>query len=1060
MRAQSGLSQTRRLSAASGVVAVLSLAFVPEGVLANRLAQLAWVAFAFAAALGWLQLGTRVRYGPPKQEPRGTHGSREWLVATAGIALLTGFGIQTWFRVGSSIGLGDTVLPGGTAWVARLFEPWTWSGFNMGEPSQLPLELPWAALLAVVHALGGDPGLAQRIWYTMLFVGAGLGALSLLASLRMGPTAAVVGAVAYVLNPYVASEVNINPIFLAALWPLVAIPAALIAAGTGRLSIRWSAVLVTASAPFLGYIFLNPPLVGMIIGTTLGTPLFVAWVEGKGAALRSLKALALAVVLLLLMSAYWIVPVVLHLSGFTGSQLASLSSWAFTEVRATLRNAFWLNTVWAWRFPEFYPFAPAYDQLPVSLFRFVLPAIAFGALAAPLVSESEARRFRRDRELRLAVAAATVALFLILLSNGTNPPGSVVFDPLYNLPLGWLLREPGRFLMLATVAYAMLIAVTIEVASSHQSLLRLMRLRPLWVPSFRLSVVPASLVTAVLLGFPMYTGAEVPDSSPGLPSGHVQVPAYWTQMASYVDALPVQGAVLILPPDDFYGMPYSWGYYGADSFIPDMFNRHVLVPNPQGYGYVSTSPQVVAAIDLTARSILGHEWPQAAALTTALNTPLILVRRDIESPYQGRQILPPDELAHALEAAPNFDLIRRVGLLELFGLRKATQDTGIAPSFVTVNTQAPDLRLLSMIPPDAALISHQPITGVPNVVQAPPLESWNSSGDLFVWTPNAPLGTLSRLVELDSQTVVALDHAGTYNLGPSKARVEFRPDLASSAITVSITGRSGISNGDFANGLWGQLSDCAAFDPIPAKPSLTATIVPNAAPGGHPALRLKALRLAASFDTACVYQSIDWRGGPLIVSLMVNHVSGSAPRICLWESGPQHCASLSPASSFSAGSGLSIPYGSGWSTYRASAIPDAGTTGISVYLYADSYGPGGDTIVEYANVQVVEVPALSSLALLSDSSAQPTPPVELAVVHNTFSTEWAGYTAGEHVLVDGMLNGWLTRSGSDRFSAYYQPGGVFGAAQWVSLAVLSILVLIPVGLRLFRLVRRRRSRTG
>src|SRR5439155_19065934 len=175
----------------------------------------------------------------------------------------------------------------------------------------------------------------------------------------------------------VVSEINPNPVFLSALCPLTVMPAAILAAGTRVLPVRFSALIVAAAAPLLGFVFLNPPLVGMILCATLGAPLLAAWVDGRAAGLRSLRALLLAIPLLVGLSAYWIVPAFIHLEGFNGSHLASLSTWAFTEVRATLRNAFWLNTVWGWRFPEFYPFASTFDHFPLTALRFVLPAIAF-----------------------------------------------------------------------------------------------------------------------------------------------------------------------------------------------------------------------------------------------------------------------------------------------------------------------------------------------------------------------------------------------------------------------------------------------------------------------------------------------------------------------------------------------------------------------------------------------------------------------------------------------------------------------------------------------------------
>src|SRR5439155_19111894 len=205
--------------------------------------------------------------------------------------------------------------------------------------SQLPLALPWAAVLGFIHALGGDPGLAQRAWYTVLFVIAGLSALGLVRALGMSPLAGTIGALVYIFNPYVVSEVNTNPVFLAALGPLAGMPALLAAAGTRRLPVRWSVVLVAVMAPLLGYVFFNPPLVGMILCAMLATPLVVAWVEGSDAGFRTIRALILALPILLLASAYWIIPAILHTRSLDSSQLSNIASWSWTETRATLRNA-------------------------------------------------------------------------------------------------------------------------------------------------------------------------------------------------------------------------------------------------------------------------------------------------------------------------------------------------------------------------------------------------------------------------------------------------------------------------------------------------------------------------------------------------------------------------------------------------------------------------------------------------------------------------------------------------------------------------------------------------
>ena len=63
------------------------------------------------------------------------------------------------------------------------------------------------------------------------------------------------------------------------------------------------------------------------------------------------------------------------------------------------------------------------------------------------------------------------------------------------------------------------------------------------------------------------------------------------------------------------------------------------------------------------------------------------------------------------------------------------------------------------------------------------------------------------------------------------------------------------------------------------------------------------------------------------------------------------------------------------------------------------------------------------------------------MVHNSFSTGWQGPPNSQHVLVDGMLNGWFMAVGSEQFSVYYKPAGVFQAAEWISSATLVVILL-------------------
>jgi hypothetical protein len=1025
---QTGLAMTRRLLAAAGVTLLLGLAFFPEGSFADRLAILALSVLMFATLTSWLEFGWRGRLNHTQDEIT-THGSKAWVAATVVIAAIAGVAVQTWFRPGTAIAGGDVVLPDGSAWFGRLLDPWIWGGSTLGEPSQLLMALPWAAVLGLVQWFGGDPATAQRVWETLLFVGAGLGALALLAALRIGPIGAVAGSAIYLLNPYVVTWVAPFDVYIAAMFLLPAVPAALIAAGTGRLSLWRSATLIAAVAPLVGYTFFSPPLVGMIFAAMLASPLVVAWVEGRTAGVRCLRALLLSLGLLLATSAYWIVPAALHLSktNLSPSGLLIGFNWIQGELRTTIRNAFWLNTRWMWIAPEYFPYARRYDEMPLSALKFVMPAVAFSALAGGAAGGGLYRT--RSRNLRLATVAATVALLLVFISTGTKLPGSILFDALYSLPFGWLLQEPERFLMLAALAYSILLAIVIEALVTHPSVAGMASSRRITMPALRVLVAPVAIAIAALVaGFPLYTAALVPDSGAPLPvwavharPQHVQMPGYWSEMARASDALPIRGALLVMPPDDFYEMPYTW-YYGSDAFISKLFQRRVLVPSSQGY--TSASSQLIDAVNLTGQSILHRNWPLTQALVTALNAPLILVRRDIVTPYPNHSILPPNELAASLLAAPNFALVRQIGSLDLFALRDTIAEAEVSLNVAIINSQTPDLRVLSMLPLNTALVSGDSRPGLSKVIQAPPLELWQAQENVMTWHSPAPPGWAYRLAVLGTTTQVALNRSGTFKVENSDVVINYAPNSSDSAVTVSMAGRTTLSNGDFTAGLWEPVFDCNAVAPAQAATHITAGIVRDA-PNGLPSLRLSAL-----LDSACERQTLDWHGGSLVLSLMVRHVKGSTPRICVWQTGPERCAAIE-----------SIPDRTGWIAYRTAVNPEAGTRALTLHLYADMDPLGDGSINEYADIRALEVVSSDSVlpgfALLGSPDPQMRSLEQLVVVHSAFSTAWQGPSESHHVLVDGMLNGWFVGSGlnSNTFSAKYSPATVFWSAGWLSVAV-------------------------
>ena len=127
---RSGLGRTRRLSVAIGVLIMLALAFVQEGNLAERLALAGLALFALATLAGWIQVFTAgQRLSPVQVRLQGGY-SRHWQIAATVISVTAAVAVQTWFRRGTTVASGDITLPNGTAWLSRVFDPWTWSGSN------------------------------------------------------------------------------------------------------------------------------------------------------------------------------------------------------------------------------------------------------------------------------------------------------------------------------------------------------------------------------------------------------------------------------------------------------------------------------------------------------------------------------------------------------------------------------------------------------------------------------------------------------------------------------------------------------------------------------------------------------------------------------------------------------------------------------------------------------------------------------------------------------------------------------------------------------------------
>lgn len=1005
-------------AAAVGVIGISHFIGI-SGVVADVALSMA----ALATIAGWSFLRSNHDPEPTPPAPHERTSRRYAIASYTAPVVITAVGVaaaSSWFHPGTALAGGDIAPPQGLAWIGHLFAPW--SGTDLGGPNGLVAQLPWAAVLEAVHWAGGSAPLAQQVWLTGLFVSMGLGGYLLLRVLGLAPFAAAAGALAYLFNPYTVSMVGINAVYLAAMALLPVLAAITFSAVTGRLAVRGAAVLLALTSPLIGYVYANPPLVLLLVAGTLFAGGYGLAVGGHAARGRAIRFGLLGLPLVAAACAYWAVPMLIQ-SGTVAGPLTHTSSWAWTEGRATLANGLWLNTTWGWSYPAYYPYAPYYSTFPLEVVKYFLPAMAFAAVPISFA------RSGRTPLRRLAVAAASVAALLIFVGTGTRPPGNVVFQPVYHLPYGWLLREPGRFLMGAALAYSVLLGISAErlasIVTHHH--LHLRSPRHPWsalrgsAPAWTLGAV--GMIVLIAPAYPLAFGQLTSKGT------KVALPRYWDQMASYINHSPVQGSVLVLPSDDFYQMPYKWGYYGNDGFITQLLSRSVI--DPAGQGYEATAAQLLTSVQVISADLAGGDWSGAQPILNALDTRMVLVRGDVLSSFPGRNIDSPVAINLGLRRDPRATLAHRDGPLSLY-LITAPQSGPI----ITVNSARPDLNVLSFLPSGTRLISSHPEPGMPELVQPPPLTSWHLNGNSLSTRISIRPAKRYRVLAIPPWSAESPSHLQRKVTGSGPWRLEVHG--LTSAILSARLGANQVTDGSFQSGLWQPaVGNCNAVAGQSA-PSLSAELIPGLAPGGRPAMRLH-----AATGSACEATPVRHGRGTLLLSALIDDRKGAPANLCLWEQGLNRCATLTSP----------MPQGRGWKHYETEVTIDPGTRALTLFVYAAApESRGYSTTIYYADISIHQTPPYPVIVTRLTGVY---PKRVLRVVPVGFGSYWTG-PGGDHVRVDGLLDGWLGTRTEIRGSLRYRYEMAFRGSQYASLAAAGASIVLGMWLWGTRVLRRRK----
>lgn len=880
---------------------------------------------AFVSAVCLVVLSRQKRLASDWLEQVTLNNKAAWRLVIVGLLTFGTLIAQTWFRVGTVIAGGDIAPPIGTAWIKQVFATSSWSGSNLGGPAANEVELPFALLDEIVHLFGGSGALAQRLWLTVLIAAILASGAILARSLRMSPLAGLLAGLFFFFNPVTISLVGDNDVFLLAMALSAILPALVVSYGIGSIR-RWQLVIgFVLAAPFVGFVFENAPLLGMLALMVLMSPLVVLARFGRHWARRAFMGALMGGLVCGAFSSYWFIPPLLSLSTVNVAGYSSLSSLIFTYQRSSLANALWLNSSWAWSFAIYFPFAQQFRQFPLVFFRSLVPLSMASVLCIGVIGKSY-----QVGERRLVAFLALLVMGVMFLSLGIKYPGAILFDVLFRLPEGWLLQDPQRFLISAALGLSLLLGFSVDALIRSITRRNEAFCEPCWSVRclFGHFAVFFIMLLVVAGSFPLATGAVIPGARDGFPSDHVVVPGYWQALIHFLNARGApQGTLTVLPVDDFYQMPYTW-YYGTDSFIVNALDRRTL--DVVGGGYGKVNPQLRSAVVSEQRALLNRRWVEASRLLDALGSTLVLVRGDVESSFPDRNIANPRLLYQSIAQDRRMRLVRSFGPLALFELRKAFHAESNA--FATADTSYPNLAALGVLPRHVSIIDSAPIVGHYAVLSIPPLDRWRLTGSVATTTlkvPNQKLWTVSFPHGLRVRIV--------------KRHVAEDKFHGSLGMTVSLgvqLGRPLVSDESLRDGAWGAVGNCddVGYHSLP-RGSLEESVLSNAGPGGSPALLL-----SAKADGACATRNVSWHDGAIDLSFDARSVQGDSPAMCLWVEPMDRCAGSPPIVS-AVGKG-------GWSRYSDIINPPNGTKSVTLFLYAYSSG-SGKTIDEYSHISVL-----------------------------------------------------------------------------------------------------------
>lgn len=920
--------------------------------------------------------------------------------------------VSQWFRTGTFIAAGDMGAFIRRGWADEANWSWNHQTTGAGSAGYTMARGFEFILIWLCRAVGLTEYSAQWLFYVCIYGLVGFG-VAYLAGAFVRSQPAIVAAGAFgLLNGFFLTRLP-NPLNIISVGSVALITGIAIRVAQGR---RVPAPIAGFALMPTSFLAFNPPMLVVAYAWAVGgTPLLALLVLGRRPAVRLLRWFAAATPWALALNAYWLIPLAQSYVGGGGATANATftdpTNWSWSQVNNLPPNILTMVANWAWFRPQYLPFAEDLDRPWWIWIRYLLPALVF---LAPLLAP---RRLRR-----VAFGLIGLVILFVFLAKGLRPPFNRINLFLYlHAPGFWLFREPmSKLGQLLVSFFAVLLAIGCE-----GMLLRLRatpRLRvPGWSQRFAYAGSALPLLLVLAYPYPLYTGGVMPDERPTQPSTHVRVAQEWWDLATHLDADRRSGKVLVLPLDDYYQMPTTWGFFGVDSIANLLIRHPVVQPKPDGYfGDVAGFSADVKAIEA---ALLAGDLAPVPKLLDAIGASRVVVRHDLVRGLPNRYFADDRKLGAAMGRVPG-------GRLEVDGMVQlwtfgdgssptmrtydrvldapARADAGAAV-LGTVDTRtaiaarkntataplSPQVDNTAAVTPD---VVHWP---VPAVDSGSPETTVDVRAGRYTLAQRARAAAVlqprvdaarRRLLLIDP-TVVKVDgravstrptlavpipagrqlmavQAGNRTVsldGPGRAATV--PVGAATELTLLAAARKPAVVSGYA-----AVSDCNDYEPRPwANLGLSRTVTGAGAN--------RTIRLTAADHAACSTVRVsDVKPGQLYrVRLQYRHLAGSRPQICLMQSGSSGCE-------LAARPKLT----NGWNTWERTVTID-GEGDLDIILHADvGQRFKGSTVVEYRGLRVDAMEAVATRTVWPP--AVPEVSIDL--------------TAGKHRLrVDGGLSG-------------------------------------------------------